>query len=144
MAISQTTIMGSIKTPANIDAKVKGVIFTLSGADFENGEIIAVGRVEAECDAKNGDFHVTLWPNDRGLRGNTTYSTAFRLSDGSSVSGIGDLYVRHSDTPVALADVAAETNIAAAIRPYALQIMARTQFDQLEAPEPRTIYLVKG
>lgn len=144
MSISQTTITGSIKTPANTDVKVNGVIFTLSAADFENGEVIAVGRVESTCDVENGDFHVTLWPNDRGLIGNTVYSVAFKLSDGSSVNGIGNIYVRHSDTPVTLEDVVAETKIAAGIQPYALRVMQREQFDSLEAPEPRAVYLIKG
>ena len=144
MAISQTTIMGSIKTPTNVDAKVSRVVFTLSGADFENGEIIAVGRVEAVCDIQNGDFHVTLWPNDRGLNNNTVYSVTFKLSDGSSISGIGDIYVRHSDHPVTLEDVVAETMIARDIQPYSLRVMTQAQFDSLGVSEPQTVYLIKG
>lgn len=144
MAISQTTVTGSIKTPTNLDAKVRGVIFTLSGSDFENGEIVAAGRVEAECDAENGDFRVTLWPNDRGLKGNTVYSTTFKLSDGSSVTGIGDIHVRYSDMPVKFEDVVAEARLAAAVQPYGLKIMPREQFDQLGTPEPNIVYLVKG
>lgn len=142
MSISQTTITGSIRTPGNIDARVRAVVFTLSGSDFENDEIIAVGRVEAECDTENGDFRAVLWPNDRGLRGTTVYSMAFKFSDGSSVTGINDLYVRHSETPVTIEAMVAQAKIAEAIKPHALKTVLRSQFDPGAQLDPGTVYLV--
>ena len=144
MPISQTTITGSVKTPANRDAAITEVTFKLVGSDYEDGEIIAENTVAATTIEADGDFEVTLWPNDAGMEGNTTYEMAFKFKDGSSVPGLKKVFVRASDTPKTIEDVAFETKVAGAIKPYNFQVITQAQYDQLSAKAPNTVYLVRG
>lgn len=142
MAISQTTITGSVKSPAGSGARLCSVIFTLSGSDFEAGEMITAGPVPATVDPDTGTFRVTLWPNDRGRSGDTRYSVAFAFADGATVPDLQSLWVRHSDTPVALADAVVESKLAGLIAPLSLRILHRGEFDALEPRDPSAIYLI--
>lgn len=144
MPISQTTITGSIKTPKNTDAAVTHVKFTLSGSDYEAGEIIAKQSVEAEVDTAQGDFTVTLWPNDRGIEGTTKYTMAFTFSDGSSVTSLKDIYVRYSPTPRTIEDIAAENKLAGAIKGFNLSVLTAAAYAALDPKAPNTAYLIKG
>ena len=144
MPISQTTITGSVKTPANRDAAITEVTFKLVGSDYEDGEIIAANTVTATTIEVDGDFEVTLWPNDAGMEGNTTYDMGFEFSDGSSVPGLKKVYVRASETPKTIEDVAFETKVAGAVKPYSLQVVTQTQYDGLPTKAPNTVYLVRG
>lgn len=144
MTISQTTITGSIKRPDNTDAAVTEVIFTLQGADFEDGEIIAVNSVLAEVDTARGDFLVTLWPNDAGVQGTTHYNVLFKFSDGTTIPAINKIYVRASDTERTLEDVVAEGIIAGQVQPYQLRIVTQAAYEALTEKAPNTVYLVRG
>lgn len=144
MPISQTTITGSVKTPANADAAITGVTFTLSGSDFEAGEIIAVNTVSGSVVTETGDFEVTLWPNDAGMAGNTSYTMAFAFSDGSKVTALSKIFVAYSPTPKTIEDVAFETIAAGAVKPYALQVITQAAYDALTPKVPTTVYLVRG
>lgn len=144
MPISQTTITGSVKTPANADAQITGVTFKLSGSDYEAGEIIAVNTVAGAVVTEDGDFEVTLWPNNRGMTGDTTYSMAFTFSDGSSVPGLKSIYVQHSDTPKSIEDVAFETIAAGKVKPMNLVVMTQAQYAALATKLPNTAYLIRG
>lgn len=142
MPISQTTITGSVKTPANADAAITGVTFKLTGSDYEAGEIIAANTVSGSVVTGSGDFTVTLWPNDRGMVGTTQYSMAFTFADGSSVPGLTNIYVRHSDTPKTIEDVAFET-LAGSIKTPGIVITTAADFDSL-TKNPNTLYLIRG
>ena len=144
MPISQTTITGSVKTPAGSDAAVTGVTFKLSGSDYEAGEIIAVNTVSASVTTETGDFTVTLWPNDRGIEGNTKYTMAFTFSDGSSVPGLKDIYVRHSDTPKTIEEIAAENKLSGTIKGFSVSILTAAQYAALNPKAPNTAYLIRG
>lgn len=145
MAISQTTITGSVKSPAGDAARLCSVIFTLSGSDFEAGEMIAAGSVPATVDPDTGTFRVTLWPNDRGRSGDTRYSAVFAFSDGSTVPDLQDLWLRHSAAPVTLADAVAESRLAGMVAPWSLRILRRDEFDALPAAQlpPNSLYLIE-
>lgn len=142
MPISQTTITGSVKTPANADAAITGVSFKLSGSDYEAGEIIAANTVAGSVVTGTGDFTVTLWPNDRGMVGTTQYSMTFTFSDGSSVPGLSNIYVRHSDTPKTIEDVAFET-LASTIKTVSIVITTAADFPDI-TKQPNTLYLIRG
>lgn len=142
MPISQTTITGSVKTPANADAKITGVTFKLSGSDYEGGEIIAANTVVGSVVTEAGDFFVTLWPNDRGLLGTTQYSMTFSFSDGSTIPGLTSIYVRHSDTPKTIEDVAFET-MAYSIKAVSIMVVTAANF-QVITKQPNTLYLIRG
>ena len=144
MPISQTTITGSFKTPDNLDAPITGVTFELSSSDYEAGEIIAKKTVPATVDTPNGDFTVTLWPNDRGVEGNTKYTMRFTFADGSSVTGLKDIVVRHSDTPRTIEDVAAENKLAGAIKGFSVVVLTAAAYAALDPKAPNTAYLIKG
>lgn len=142
MPISQTTITGSVKTPANADAQITSVTFRLEGSDYEAGEIIAANSVSADVTTETGDFEVTLWPNDRGLKGTTKYTMSFSFNDGSSVPGLTSIYVRHSETPKTIEDVAFETDIGA-IRNVAIILTTAAGFE-IETKVPNALYLIRG
>ena len=144
MPISQQTITGSVKTPANTDAAITGVTFKLSKSDFEAGEIIAVNTVAATVDTASGDFTVTLWPNDAGMDGTSTYARTFNFSDGSAVTGLASIRVLASSGPKTIEDVAFETLAAGAVRPFALQIMTQAAYDALTPKIASTVYLIRG
>ncbi|MFC3628190.1 hypothetical protein ACFOM8_01885 [Paracoccus angustae] len=144
MPISQTTITGSVKTPDDQDAAITGVKFTLSGSDYEAGEIIAKKVVEADVTTATGDFTVTLWPNDKGIEGTTKYTMAFTFDDGSSVTSLKDIYVRHSDTPKSIEEIAADNKLAGAIKGFTVQIITAAQYAALNPKAPNTAYLIKG
>ena len=144
MAISQTTITGSIKTPDNQDAPVTEVIFTLTGSDYEAGEVIAKRAVPATVDTAQGDFTATVWPNDRGIEGNTKYTVTFKFADGSSVTNLKDIYVRHSPTPRTIEDIAAESKLAGAIKGFSVNILTAAQYAALDPKAPNTAYLIRG
>lgn len=144
MPISQTTITGSVKTPDNKDAAITGVKFTLSGSDYEAGEIIAKKEVEATVTSGAGDFEVTLWPNDRGIEGTTKYTMAFTFDDGSSVTSLKDVYIRYSDTPKTIEEVAAENKLSSAIKGFSVSILTAAQYAATDPKAPNTAYLIKG
>lgn len=144
MPISQTTITGSVKTPDNQDAAITGVKFTLSGSDYEAGEIIAKKVVEATVTPEDGDFSVTLWPNDRGIEGNTKYQMAFTFSDGSSVTTLKDIYVKYSATPQTIEDIAAENKLMGAIKGFSITVLTAAAYAALDPKAPNTAYLIKG
>lgn len=144
MPISQTTITGSIKTPDDQDAAVTGVRFTLSGSDYEAGEIIAKKVVEATVTTATGDFEVTLWPNDMGIEGTTKYTMAFLFDDGSSVTNLKDIYIRYSPTPRTIEDVAAENKLAGAIKGFTVSVLTAAAYAALDPKAPNTAYLIKG
>lgn len=143
MAISQTTITGSFRNAKGVPAPITAVTFTLKGSDYEDGELIVLQPVQAEViDPEAGTFTATVWPNDRGSRGNTTYSLAFKFSDGSTVTGIGDLRVEYSETPVSLEEIETRTRLAGAVKPRGLQLIRRSAYEALPALDPNTVYLV--
>lgn len=143
MTLSQTTITGSFKTPKGAPAPITDVVFKLKGSDYEDGELIVVAEAPAESiDTEAGTFSATLWPNDRGSRGDTRYTVVFRFADGSTVTGISDLYVRYSDTPVTLEDMDFQTRAGAAVKPYGLVIVRQSQFDPEGPMDPNSVYLI--
>lgn len=142
MPISQTTITGSIKTPDNADAVITSVTFTLEGSDHEAGELIAANTVYATVTTPTGDFSVTLWPNDRGIKGTTRYTVAFTFTDRSKVTGLNTIYVRHSDTPITIEDVAFDTE-AALIKSPRIVVTTAALFPGLEKTV-NTLYLIRG
>lgn len=143
MSLSQTIVTGSLKTAKGLPAPVTQVTFRLKGSDYENGELIVIKDVFAEIvDTQKGTFSATLWPNDRGTRGDTNYSVAFRFGDGSSVTGLDDLYVRYSDTPVTLEDMEVQNRIADAVQPLALITVRRSEFDPERPMDPNAVYLI--
>ncbi|MDF3606348.1 hypothetical protein PE067_09470 [Paracoccus sp. DMF-8] len=144
MPISQTTITGSFKTPVNADAQLTDATFKLSGSDFEGGEGITANTVTAAVVTEDGDFTVTLWPNDRGMTGGTSYAVSFRFSDGSTMTMPKALVVSHSDTPVTLEDVVFENQARGAVKPNALRILTQAQYDALTPKDPNTVYLIRG
>lgn len=144
MAISQTTITGSIRRPDNSDAAVTEVLFTLSGVDFENGETIAINSVSAEVDTATGDFIISVWPNDAGLMGTTAYSVAFKFSDGSSIPALQQVYVRASSTDRRLDEIIAEAKIKPLLGPYDFRILTRAAYDGLTEKSATTFYLLRG
>ena len=140
MSLSQTIVTGSLKTAKGLPAPVTQVTFRLKGSDYEDGELIVIKDVHAEVvDTKKGTFRATLWPNDRGTRGNTNYSVNFKFSDGSSVAGMGDLYVRYSDIPVTLEDIEVQDRIADAVQPLGLVTIRRSEFDPEQPMEPNAV-----
>lgn len=143
MPISQTTITGSVKTPDNQDAAITGVKFTLSGSDYEAGEIIAKKVVEANVTPEDGDFTVTLWPNDRGIEGTTKYTMAFTFADGSSVTSLKDVYIRHSDTPRTIEDIAAENKLAGALKGFDVRFVTAAEYAALDPKAKNTAYALK-
>lgn len=143
MSLSQTTVTGSLKTAKGLPAPVTQVTFRLQGSDFEDGELIVIKDVHAETvDTKKGTFRATLWPNDRGTRGNTNYSVTFKFGDGSSVAGLGNLYVRYSETPVTLEDVEVQGRIADSVQPLGLVTLRRSEFDPELSLDPNAVYLI--
>lgn len=143
MPISQTTITGSVKTPGNADAAITSVEFKLSKSDFEAGEVIAVNTVIATVVENDGDFSVTLWPNDRGVYGDSTYAMTFKFSDGSEVKNPAQVHVKHSDTPKTLEEVVFETVAAGKLKPYELKVLTQAQYAALNPKLPNVAYLVK-
>lgn len=144
MPISQQTITGSVKTPANADAPITGVTFTLVGSDFEAGEIIAVRPEEGTVNTETGDFSITVWPNDQGMKGNTHYKMSYTFSDNTKVTLDDKIYVTLSDGPVTIEDIAFDTIARGAVKPYTLSILTQAQYDALTPKSPSTIYLVRG
>lgn len=144
MPISQQDITGSITTPANSPAAITGVTFTLNKSDFEAGEIIAVNTVAATVDTQTGDFEVTLWPNDAGMDGTSSYTMAFTFSDGSKVTGLSSIRVLASNGPKTIEDVAFETLAAGAVRPFALRILTQAEYDAVTPKVASTVYLIRG
>lgn len=144
MPISQTTVTGAIKTPSNSGANIASVTFTLSDFDYEAGEIISTRAVSATVDPETGSFSVSLWPNDRGINGNTRYSVKFTLEDGAVIPGPSNLWLRYSDAPVTIEDVVFETKIYSFAAPYALRILSQDEFDALPAKAPNTLYIIKN
>ncbi len=145
MAISQTTIIGEFSDAKGAPAKLTGVTFALKGSDYEDGKMIVLKPVQAEIvDPDAGSFTATLWPNDRGVSGNTVYSVTFTFEDGSKVSGIGDIRVEYSDTPVSLEEIEVRSRLSKAVKPYDLRIMLQSEFDALAEKAPNTIYLIKA
>ena len=141
MPISQTTITGSVKTPAGADAAITGVTFTLSGSDFEAGEIVAVNTVVGSVVTASGDFEVELWPNDVGLAGNTFYTMAFTFDDGSKVTAQSKIFVTYSPTPKTIEDVAFETVAAGSVKPNSIRFRTAAEFAN-EATHPVSTYTV--
>lgn len=144
MPISQTTITGSVKTPANTDAQITGVIFKLSGSDYEAGEVIAANSVPATVTTAAGDFTVTLWPNDKGIFGNTRYSVVSTFSDGSTLPGLKDIYVTYSPTSKTIEDVVFETIAAGPVKPNTLKVLTQAQYEATSPKLATTLYLIKG
>tara|TARA_Y100001951_G_C11274459_1_gene260909 strand:+ start:982 stop:1416 length:435 start_codon:yes stop_codon:yes gene_type:complete len=144
MPISQTTITGSVKTPDNSDAQITEISFKLTGSDYEAGELIAVNTTFGSVTTAAGDFTVDLWPNDMGMEGNTKYTVTAKFSDGSSIPGLKDIYVKYSDTPKTIEDVAFETKAAGAIKPMALVVLTQAQYDALATKSPTTAYLIRA
>ena len=143
MPISQTTITGSVKTPGNLDAAITGITFTLTKSDYEAGEIIAKNTVNGAVIEADGDFSVTLWPNDKGMNGDSKYKMKFTFGDGSTVD-LAEIYVKHSDTPKTIEDVALETKLAGALKGYTAVVLTQTQYDALATKSPTTAYILKG
>lgn len=141
MPISQTTITGSVKKPDGSDAQLVGVKFALKSTDYEAGEVIAKNTVEAVIDSTSGDFTAQVWPNDRGLLGNTKYSVSYEFSDGSQI-GSSDVYIRHSDSPKTIESVAFETVAAGQVAPMNLRVLSQAQFAALSSLDVNTAYLV--
>lgn len=142
MPISQTTIRGSIKTPDNRDAAVTSVTFTLSGDDFEAGEWIAANTVRGAVITADGDFEITLWPNDRGVHGDTMYSVSLQFSDGSSVTRPGQMYVQYSPVTRTIEQLMFESRAAQNLAPMRVQALTRAEFDGLTTRTPQTAYLI--
>lgn len=143
MTISLQTITGSIKKPDNSDAQITKLVFTLSSSDFENGEIVAVNTVEADVNPENGDFTATLWPNDMGMGGKTTYSMAFTFADNSSVPTVRQIYVKKGIGPKTIEEVIFETEAALKLAPNAIALLSRTQYNLLTTKQPNTAYFIK-
>lgn len=144
MPISQTTITGSFKTPANQDAQLTGITFKLSGSDTEAGETIAANTVTGAVVTPQGDFSVTLWPNDKGMEGSTTYDMNCTFADGSSVTHMKKLFVRYSATQKTLEEVAFETKAAGTVKPYSVVVMTQAAYAALTTKAPNTFYAIKG
>lgn len=143
MPISQTTITGSLRRPNNADAAVTGISFRLSASDHENGEWVVVNTVAGVVDTPDGDFTVTLWPNDMGMFGNTTYSVSLTFSDGSTVTDMKQVYVRYSETPITMEDLAFEALARVAVLPYKLKMVTADQYANENPKDPLTAYLVR-
>lgn len=143
MAISQTTVTGSFKTPANTDARVLAVIFRLSGSDFENGEGITANSVPAATVAEDGDFTITVWPNDKGVFGNTRYSVQYVFDDGSVFTALSDVIVRYSPEPWTLEEIAFQMEVSRQIAPTQFRLVTAAQFEALNPPAPNTTYLIR-
>ena len=144
MPISQTTITGSVKKPDGTDAQITEISFKLTGSDYEAGELIAVNTTYGTVTTADGDFTISLWPNDKGIEGNTKYQITAKFSDGSSIPGLKDVYIKHSDTPKTIEDLAFETKAAGAVKPMALVVMTQAEYDALATKSPTTAYLIKG
>lgn len=142
MPISQTTITGSVKRPDDTNAAVIGIEFTLSGSDFEGGEWIVANTVSGTVLTAEGDFSITLWPNDRGVIGDTMYSVALRFSDGSSVSQAQQMRVQYSPVPRTIEELVFEGRAAQNVAPMLLRALSRAEFDALLTREPNTAYLI--
>lgn len=141
MPISQQDISGSIVTPTGENAQLTSVTFTLTGSDYEDGELIAAKSFEAEVTPDTGDFTVTLWPNDMGMEGNTNYTFVANFNDGSKVTNVKSLFVKYSPSPKTLEDVAFETKAAGALKPSAFRVTAAAAF-AAEAVHPLNTYSV--
>ncbi|WP_072295516.1 hypothetical protein [Paracoccus sp. SM22M-07] len=144
MPISQQTITGSVKTPANADAPITGVTFTLVGSDFEAGEIIAVRPEQGAVTTETGDFEITVWPNNMGMKGNTHYKMSYTFSDATKVTMDDKIYVTKGEGPVTIEDIAFDTIARGAVKPYALTIVTQAQYDGLATKAANTVYLVRG
>ena len=144
MSISKTTLRGSVVTPAGMVAALKSVTFTLSGSDSEAGLMIAQNEVDATVNAETGSFEVTLWPNDRGLLGNTSYSVSFVFRDGSSLSNVGTIYVRYSPSPREWEDVLFEQAAADLLDGWSIVVLSRVEYAALPEKAPLTAYFLKG
>lgn len=143
MAISQTTITGSFRNAKGLPAPITAVTFTLKGSDYEDGELIVLQPVQAEIiDPEAGTFIATVWPNDRGVLGGTTYSVAFKFEDESKVAAIDGLHIQYSETPVSLEEIAIRTRLAGAVKPRGLQLIRRSAYEALPALDPNTVYLI--
>lgn len=142
MPISQTTIVGSVKRPDDTNAAITGLEFTLSGSDFEGGEWIVANRVTGTVVTAEGDFSITLWPNDRGIIGDTLYSVRLLFSDGSSVSQAQQMRVQYSPVPRTIEELVFEGRAAQNIAPMALRTLTRAEFDALTERAPNTAYLI--
>lgn len=144
MPISQTTITGSVKKPDGTDAQITEISFELNGSDYEAGELIAANTTYGTVTTADGDFTISLWPNDKGIEGNTKYTIKAKFSDGSSIPGLKDVYIKHSDAPKTIEDLAFETKAAGAVKPMALVVMTQAEYDALATKSPTTAYLIKG
>lgn len=143
MAISQTTITGSFKTPDDKDAQIAAIEFKLNGSDFEGTENIAANKVTGTVTTATGDFTVDLWPNDRGRKGNTTYSVTVKFDDQSSITDPKTLFVRHSATPREWADVTAENELSELFKGYKGAVVTAAEYAALTTKAPNTLYAVK-
>lgn len=140
MPISQTTITGRIVLPSNQPAQINSVIFTLMSSDEEGSLIVAKHSTLATIGG-DGDFSVTVWPNEAGERGNTRYGVVVNLANGAALDAIPLLFVRKSDTPLLFDDLILEqTTIVAG---YANRVLSVAQYEALTVYAPNTIYLVR-
>lgn len=144
MAISQTTVTGSFKTPANTDARVAAVIFRLIGSDFESGELVTVNSVLAIVDPENGDFEITVWPNDKGSRGGTSYNVTYIFDDASVVTGLSNVIVRYSPERWTLEDLDFQMRASRQLAQRQIREVTAAQFDALNPLDPNTVYLIVG
>lgn len=142
MPISQSEIFGSIKKPDDTDAAVTSVTFTLSGSDFEGPEWIAANTVRGTVVTEEGNFRISLWPNDRGVNGDTMYSASLQFADGSSVTMPSQMRVAYSPVPRSIGQLMFESRTAAQIAPNRVQVLTRAEFDALLNRTPNTAYLI--
>lgn len=141
MPISDQEITGSFTAPTGQNAQLTSVTFTLTGSDFENGELVTSQTFEGEVTEGTGDFTVTLWPNDMGMDGNTNYTFAATFSDGSKVTNVKSLFVKYSPSPKTLEDVAFETKAAGALKPSGFRVTTAAAF-AAETVHPLNTYSV--
>lgn len=143
MPISQTTITGSFKTPDDQDAQITAIEFKLNGSDFEGTEQIAANKVTGTVTTATGDFTVSLWPNDKGRKGTTTYAVTAKFDDGSSITDPKAVYVRHSATTREWADVTAENELSELFKGYKGAVVTAAEYAALNPKAPNTLYAVK-
>lgn len=144
MALSQTTVTGSFRTAADADARVTDVIFKLSGSDFENGEGITTADIPSAVITEDGDFEITLWPNDRGVYGDTRYSVEYRFDDGSFFTVMRDITVPYSPSPWTLEDLAYRQRVSARIAPAQFFLLTAGEFEDMQPKPPGSAFQIRG
>lgn len=140
MPIAQTSIEGRIMLPNNQPAQIQSIVFTLMASDEEGELFIAKHSISATI-GEEGNFSITVWPNEAGDKGNTRYSVAVSLGGGASLDPIPNLYVWRSDVPLRFDDLILEQTTI--IPGYATRVVTRAQYDALASYAPNTIYLVR-